>query len=152
MSKKVHELVVHVPRSSWSQKFMEDLPPICLIESHPALSEYLLNVFGTNRKISLPRLSKRQIMKLEVEASVYLAYDTDLTDHNEICDSKRETLIAFLHKHPWVDINCKIPYKDLVETFRVYRQLLSDSSYNLYVNTDGSLSATDLQIQREAQE
>ncbi|EAY01766.1 hypothetical protein TVAG_111230 [Trichomonas vaginalis G3] len=127
---------------------MTDLHPICLIEMNEAVSQYLLQVFGTKGH-HLARLSRRQITRLESTAGVILNFDLTLTDRKDVIDSKRDSLCAFLRKHPWVDIDCQSPYEDLVEAFTIYRQLLDRPEQNILVERDGTLNPTDQQLQRE---
>ncbi|EAX64654.1 hypothetical protein TVAG_213770 [Trichomonas vaginalis G3] len=128
---------------------MTDLHPICLIELNEVISAYLLHVFGNERIRQLTKVSRRQIQRLESTAGVILSFEEGLTNKKDVIDSKRESLAAFLRKHPWVDVDLQTPYQGLVETFTTYRQLLDRPEQNLLVERDGTLSPTDESIQRE---
>ena len=128
---------------------MSELHPICQLEINEVVSNYLLQVFSTNRSIQLTKVSRRQIQRLEAAAEVILSFEEGLTEKSYILDSKRDTLAAFLTKHPWVNIELKIPYQGLVETFTIYRQLLERPEQNILVERDGTLNPTDLQVEKE---
>ncbi|EAY00459.1 hypothetical protein TVAG_443290 [Trichomonas vaginalis G3] len=116
-----------------------------MTELHPC-SAYLYNTLKSKRTILLTKISRRQIQRLESAAGVILSFDSELKDKKDILDSKRESLAAFLQKHPWINIDLLSPYNTLVETFLTYRQLLDRTDQNLLVECDGSLGPTDHQI------
>ncbi|EAX84647.1 hypothetical protein TVAG_418180 [Trichomonas vaginalis G3] len=116
--------------------------PLCQIELNQDISEYLLESLGTKREILLTRLSKRQISRLESLAGVIFDFDSELKEEKDIMDSKRDTIIKFIKRHPWLDLDLSVPFASLLKTFHIYRQLLQNKGTNLLVNLDGTLEET----------
>ncbi|KAI5504799.1 hypothetical protein TVAGG3_0634850 [Trichomonas vaginalis G3] len=100
--------------------------PLCQIELNEDIAEFLREALGNKREILLTRLSKRQISRVETRGGVIFDFDDELKEQKDIMDSKRETIIKFIKRHPWLDLDLSVPYVSLLKTFHIYRELLQN--------------------------
>lgn len=109
------------------------------IETNESIKEYLFLTLST-APVSGYRFSKTAMLRMETLSHVTLQIKTEASSVDDVLKQKRETLAAFLYRHPWIKVDTQYPCNQLTPILKMFNDTsLTRTGRYLAITPEGNL-------------